>query len=196
VVVQPTDGSDPIGFTGDGVAVNSPLIDGLPTREAKQKITAWLKERGVGEARVNYKLRDWLFSRQRYWGEPFPVIHVDGKPKPLPADALPVLLPEVATYKPSGTGESPLSTIAEWVNTTDPETGRPACAKPTPCRSGRGRAGTTCGLLIRKTRVLRWMRRRKNTGCRWTSMWAGPNMRCCICCTRASGTRCCSTAEW
>jgi leucyl-tRNA synthetase len=126
VVVQPTDGSDPIGFTGDGVAVNSPLIDGLPTREAKQKITAWLKERGVGEARVNYKLRDWLFSRQRYWGEPFPVIHVDGQPKPLSADALPVLLPEVATYKPSGTGESPLSTIAEWVNTTDPETGRPA----------------------------------------------------------------------
>jgi len=126
VVVQPTDGSDPIGFTGDGVAVNSPLMDGLPTPQAKQKITAWLKERGLGEARVNYKLRDWLFSRQRYWGEPFPVIHVDGQPKPLPADALPVLLPEVATYKPSGTGESPLSTIAEWVNTTDPETGRPA----------------------------------------------------------------------
>ena len=126
VVVQPADGSDPIGFTGDGVAVNSPLIDGLPTPEAKQNITAWLKARGLGEARVNYKLRDWLFSRQRYWGEPFPVIHVDGQPKPLPADALPVLLPEVATYKPSGTGESPLSTIAEWVNTTDPETGRPA----------------------------------------------------------------------
>jgi leucyl-tRNA synthetase len=86
VVVQPTDGTDPIGFTGDGVAVNSPLLDGLPTPEAKKKITAWLKEKGLGEARVNYKLRDWLFSRQRYWGEPFPVIHVDGKPQPLPVE--------------------------------------------------------------------------------------------------------------
>ena len=126
VVVQPTDGSDPIGFVGDGVAVNSPLIDGLSTPEAKRKITAWLKERGLGEARVNYKLRDWLFSRQRYWGEPFPVIHVDGHPQPLPVDALPVLLPEVATYKPSGTGDSPLSTITEWLHTTDPVTGKPA----------------------------------------------------------------------
>ncbi len=126
VVVQPTDGSDPIGFVGDGVAVNSPLIDGLPTPQAKKKITAWLEEKGLGEARVNYKLRDWLFSRQRYWGEPFPIIHVDGQPKPLPVDALPVLLPEVASYKPSGTGESPLATIPEWLNTTDPETGKPA----------------------------------------------------------------------
>ena len=126
VVVQPTDGRDPIGFVDDGVAVNSPLIDGLPTPEAKKKITNWLKERGLGEARVNYKLRDWLFSRQRYWGEPFPVIHVDGKPQPLPVDALPVLLPDVKTYKPSGTGESPLATIADWLHTTDPVTGKPA----------------------------------------------------------------------
>ncbi len=126
IVVQPTDGADPIGFTGDGVAVNSPLIDGLPTPAAKKKITDWLKEKGLGEARVNYKLRDWLFSRQRYWGEPFPVIHVDGKPQPLPVESLPVLLPEVVTYKPSGTGESPLSTIPEWLHTTDPATGKPA----------------------------------------------------------------------
>ncbi len=126
VVVQPTDGSDPIGFTGDGVAVNSPLIDGLSTPEAKKKITAWLEEKGLGAARVNYKLRDWLFSRQRYWGEPFPVIFVDGEPKPLAPDQLPVRLPDVATYKPSGTGESPLATIPEWLHTTDPETGKPA----------------------------------------------------------------------
>ncbi len=126
VVVQPQDGSDPIGFTGDGVAVNSPLIDGLPTPEAKQKITAWLEEKGLGAKRVNYKLRDWLFSRQRYWGEPFPVIFVDGEPKPLTPDQLPVRLPDVATYKPSGTGDSPLSTIPSWVNTTDPATGKPA----------------------------------------------------------------------
>ena len=111
---------------GDGFAVNSPLIDGLPTPEAKKKITAWLEAKGLGAARVNYKLRDWLFSRQRYWGEPFPVIFVDGAPKPLGPDQLPVRLPDVATYKPSGTGESPLATIPEWLHTTDPETGRPA----------------------------------------------------------------------
>ncbi|MBW7909597.1 MAG: leucine--tRNA ligase [Kiritimatiellae bacterium] len=126
VVVQPTDGSDPVGFVGDGIAVNSPLIDGLSTPDAKKKITAWLEAQGLGVARVNYKLRDWLFSRQRYWGEPFPVIFVDGEPKPLSPDQLPVRLPDVSSYKPSGTGESPLATIPEWLNTTDPETGKPA----------------------------------------------------------------------
>ncbi|MCO5061204.1 MAG: leucine--tRNA ligase [Kiritimatiellae bacterium] len=126
VVVQPTDGSDPVGFVGDGIAVNSPLIDGLSTPDAKKKITAWLEAEGLGVARVNYKLRDWLFSRQRYWGEPFPVIFVDGEPKPLSPDQLPVRLPDVSSYKPSGTGESPLATIPEWLNTTDPATGKPA----------------------------------------------------------------------
>ncbi len=126
VVVQPTDGSDPIGFVDDGIAVNSPLIDGLPTPEAKKKITAWLEAKGLAVARVNYKLRDWLFSRQRYWGEPFPIIFVDGEPKPLSPDQLPLRLPDVASYKPSGTGESPLATISEWLNTVDPETGKPA----------------------------------------------------------------------
>lgn len=126
VVVQPTDGSEASGFTGDGVSVNSPLIDGLPTPEAKKKITEWLESKGFGKPRVNYKLRDWLFSRQRYWGEPFPIIFVDGEPKPLSPDQLPLLLPDVKTYRPSGTGESPLATIADWLNTTDPETGKPA----------------------------------------------------------------------
>ncbi|MCH8556975.1 MAG: leucine--tRNA ligase [Balneolia bacterium] len=116
--------------TADGVAVNSTndeiSLDGLKVDEAKERITLWLSEKGLGEATVTYKLRDWLFSRQRYWGEPFPVIFVDGKPKPLPEDQLPVMLPEVEKYEPSGTGESPLATIEEWVNTTDPETGKPA----------------------------------------------------------------------
>ena len=117
--------------TDNGVAVNSDFIDGLGYRDAFEKVTAWLEERGLGRRKVNYKLRDWLFSRQRYWGEPFPIIHVlhpDGREeiKLLPEDALPLTLPQVESYKPSGTGESPLATIDEWVNTTDPETGLPA----------------------------------------------------------------------
>ena len=79
VVVRPRDDTDPVGFFGEGIAVNSPLIDGLPSAEAKKKMTAWLEERGQGKRAINYKLRDWLFSRQRYWGEPFPIVWRDGK---------------------------------------------------------------------------------------------------------------------
>jgi leucyl-tRNA synthetase len=114
----------------DGIVVNSAnneiSINDLTVAEAKVKITTWLEKKGLGEKTVNYKLRDWLFSRQRYWGEPFPVIFVNGEPKPMREEDLPVTLPEVERYKPSGTGESPLATIEEWVNTTDPETGAPA----------------------------------------------------------------------
>ena len=117
-------------YVGDGVMVNSSSakfsIDGLTVPDAKQRTIEWLEGQGLGVRKVNYKLRDWLFSRQRYWGEPFPIIFVDGQPKPLPIDALPLELPNVVTYKPSGTGDSPLSTIPDWVNTVDPDTGKPA----------------------------------------------------------------------
>jgi len=113
--------------TENGVAVNSDFINGMKYTEAFDATVQWLEERGLGTRTVNYKLRDWLFSRQRYWGEPFPIIHSkDGTHKLLPNEALPLMLPEVESYKPSGTGESPLATITEWVNTTDPETGLPA----------------------------------------------------------------------
>jgi leucyl-tRNA synthetase len=114
----------------DGVLVNSSSasisIDGLKVPEAKKKIIAWLEEQGKGRGTINYKLRDWLFSRQRYWGEPIPIIHVDGQAKPVGETELPLELPEVDKYEPSGTGESPLAVIQDWVNTTDPETGLPA----------------------------------------------------------------------
>ncbi|HEX7070835.1 MAG TPA: leucine--tRNA ligase, partial [Rhodothermales bacterium] len=117
-------------YTGDGILVNSASdrvsINGLSVAEGKKKIVAWLEDQGLGRHRVNYKLRDWLFSRQRYWGEPFPIIFVDGRPQPLPDDALPVLLPEVEDYKPSGTPEGPLAVVKEWVNTVDPVSGKPA----------------------------------------------------------------------
>ncbi|NOS85317.1 MAG: leucine--tRNA ligase [Ignavibacteria bacterium] len=114
-------------FAYEGISVNSGFISGLKTEKAKKKVIEWLEAKGFGKGTVQYKLRDWLFSRQRFWGEPFPVIHLeDGTVKLLPEDVLPVMLPEVDNYKTIGTGESPLAGISEWVNTTDPETGKPA----------------------------------------------------------------------
>jgi leucyl-tRNA synthetase len=113
-VVQP---AQPVGgcFTGEGTAINSGLLDGLPTAEAKAKITDWLEEHRSGRAAVQCKLRDWLFSRQRYWGEPFPVIWENGRHRALAASELPVLLPELADFKPTGTAEPPLAKAVDWV---------------------------------------------------------------------------------
>ncbi len=114
-------------YAGDGAAVNSGFLDGLATDEAKQAITAWLAERGLGESTVSYKLRDWLFSRQRYWGEPYPVIHLeDGTTKLVPESDLPVMLPDLDDYRPTGEFETPLSRAKRWVATSDADTGRPA----------------------------------------------------------------------
>lgn len=114
-------------WTGDGVLVNSPLIDGLNVVQAKRTITAWLEERNLGRGTVNYRLRDWLFSRQRYWGEPFPlVIREDGSVRAVPVTDLPVTLPELDDYKPTPDGRPPLARATDWVQTTDPETGQPA----------------------------------------------------------------------
>jgi leucyl-tRNA synthetase len=110
----------------DGVAVNSGQFDGLSTPEFKKAIVAWLEERSLGREAVNYKLRDWVFSRQRYWGEPIPLVHCDACGiVPVPYEQLPVLLPEVESYTPTGTGESPLAVIHDWVDTACPECGGP-----------------------------------------------------------------------
>ena len=116
VVVQPTGDEPAFGFTGEGIAINSPIIDGLTSAEAKKKITAWLAERGQGKRAINYKLRDWLFSRQRYWGEPFPIIWEGGNHRSLGESELPVVPPPLEDYKPSGTGEPPLSKAKDWIN--------------------------------------------------------------------------------
>ncbi len=114
-VVETPDGSDWQGFTGAGRAVNSGFLDGLPTEQAKAAMNRWLEENGVGQARVNYKLRDWLFSRQRYWGEPFPIVWENGAHRALPEEELPVLPPELDDFRPTGTPEPPLSKATEWV---------------------------------------------------------------------------------
>jgi len=119
VVVQPTGNEPAMGFTGEGIAVNSPIIDGLTSAEAKKKITAWLEERGLGKRAINYKLRDWLFSRQRYWGEPFPIVWQDGKHRALDEQQLPLVPPPLEDYKPIGTGEPPLARAKEWIRYSD-----------------------------------------------------------------------------
>ena len=106
-------------YTGDGQAINSEFLDGLYIDDAKNKMIDWLEKENRGERTVHFKLRDWLFSRQRYWGEPIPIIHVENEPKALNDDDLPLLLPEVEKYEPAGTGESPLANIKNWVEVKD-----------------------------------------------------------------------------
>ncbi|MBB5324433.1 leucyl-tRNA synthetase [Anoxybacillus tepidamans] len=112
-------------YTGDGEHVNSDFLNGLNKEEAMKKMIEWLEANGKGEKKVSYRLRDWLFSRQRYWGEPIPIIHwEDGTMTPVPEEELPLVLPKTDEIKPSGTGESPLANIEEWVNVVDPKTGK------------------------------------------------------------------------
>ena len=111
----------------DGILVNSDFLNGLKVADAKKTIIAWLVEKGLGEKKINYKLRDWVFSRQRYWGEPIPVVHCPHcGAVPIPEDQLPVVLPTVEDYEPTDTGESPLAKMTDWVNTTCPKCGGPA----------------------------------------------------------------------
>jgi len=119
VVVQAPGGGESLGFTGNGTAVNSGFLDGLPTPEAKAKITAWLEEKALGQGTVNYKLRDWLFSRQRYWGEPFPIVWNEGGHLGLSESDLPLTPPDLTDFKPTGAGDPPLARAEEWCQAGD-----------------------------------------------------------------------------
>ena len=115
------DGELTEAYTGDGIMINSGDWNGMKASEAKAKAPLYLEEKGIGKKTVNYKLRDWVFSRQRYWGEPIPIVHCPHcGAVPVPEDQLPVVLPNVESYKPTDTGESPLADIDEWVNTKCP----------------------------------------------------------------------------
>ncbi|MBM7646498.1 leucyl-tRNA synthetase [Scopulibacillus daqui] len=126
-IIEVVEGGDisKAAYTEDGKLIHSDFLNGLNKQEAIEKMIAWLEENGCGRKKTTYRLRDWLFSRQRYWGEPIPIIHMeDGTMVPVSADQLPLELPKTDEIKPSGTGESPLANIKEWVNVVDPETGK------------------------------------------------------------------------
>ncbi len=118
-VVQAPEGVESVGFVGDGVSMNSGFISGLPTPEAKAKIIDWLEEKECGRRTINFKLRDWLFSRQRYWGEPFPIVWREGHHEALRESDLPLLPPQLDDYKPTADGDPPLARAADWVNLPD-----------------------------------------------------------------------------
>ena len=121
----PYTGAEAFTDIATGVMVNSGFLNGLSVEEARSAMIKWLEAKGAGRAKTQYKLRDWLFSRQRYWGEPFPVIHwEDGTQSLVAEDDLPLTLPELADYKPTGTGEPPLAKATDWVNVVDPKTGK------------------------------------------------------------------------
>ena len=127
VVQKPADWDNNLPYCKIGTSINSGFITGLKTPEAKKKMIAWLAEKGLGRAKVNYKLRDWVFSRQRYWGEPIPIIHCPHcGAVPVPEDQLPLRLPDVEKYQPTGTGESPLAAVEDWVNVKCPVCGAPS----------------------------------------------------------------------
>jgi leucyl-tRNA synthetase len=114
-VVAAPDGSPWEGFTGDGTSVNSDFLNGLPTPAAKSRIREWLEQHGLGRGTIQYKLRDWLFSRQRYWGEPFPIVWENGRHAAIPESELPLTPPSMEDFKPTGTPEPPLSKAKEWL---------------------------------------------------------------------------------
>ncbi len=126
-IIPVIEGGDTLPYTGDGVHINSEFLDGMNKEDALNKMIDWLLKNKCGKKSVNYKMRDWIFSRQRFWGEPIPMVHCDTCGwVPLPEDELPLLLPDVAEYEPTIDGESPLAKITDWVNTTCPKCGKPA----------------------------------------------------------------------
>ena len=190
--------SDPKSFTPvftskDAPLVNSGEYDGLSGDEAIARLGEWVEAHGIGERTVTYRLRDWLISRQRYWGTPIPIIHsAEGDEQAVPLADLPVELPWVEHYEPAGDGTSPLSHIPDFVNVTDLDGGSGG-ARPTRWGASPTLRGTSCASATRTTPTRRSGARSPTTGCRWTATSAGPSTPCSTCCTRASGRRCSTT---
>ena len=165
--------------TNPGTATNSGFLDGLETAEAKSKMIEWLEREGLGQGTITYKLRDWLFSRQRYWGEPFPVVHhEDGSVALIPESDLPLTLPELDDFKPSGEGyEPPLARVKEWVETTDAD-GRAVLRDANTMPQWAGSCWYFLRFLDPMNDEAPWSGRPRSTGCPSTSTSAAPSTRC------------------
>jgi leucyl-tRNA synthetase len=178
VIAPPGWNGEPLeqAYTGEGTMVNSGEFSGLPSEEGKKRIADWMEARGIGKRRVNYRLRDWLISRQRYWGAPIPIIHC---PKcgevPVPEDQLPVLLPDVEHYEPTGTGKSPLANIPEFVKPPARSVAAPPSARPIRWVALPAPRGTSCASPARTRPTAPLTRTRCVTGCPWTCMWVVPS---------------------
>ena len=174
-------------YTEDGLHVNSDFLDGLNKEDAIAKIVAWLEEKGCGQEKVTYRLRDWLFSRQRYWGEPIPIIHwEDGTSTAVPENELPLVLPVTKDIRPSGTGESPLANLTDWLEVTR-EDGVKGRRETNTMPQWAGSSWYTSAILTR-TILRNWpMRTSSNNGYQWISTWVVQSMPCFTCFTLVSG---------
>lgn len=152
-------------YTEDGLHVNSGFLDGLDKAQAIDKMVEWLEAEGVGNKKVTYRLRDWLFSRQRYWGEPIPIIHwEDGTTTAVPEEQLPLVLPVTKDIKPSGTGESPLANLTDWLEVTR-EDGVKGRRETNTMPQWLVQAGTSCVTLIHTTMKNWLMKSFSKLGC-------------------------------
>ena len=180
-----------------GIMVNSGFLDGLTVKQAIPTITKWLTEQGIGHEQVNYKLRDWVFSRQRYWGEPIPMVWCDQCGwVPRPEEQLPLLLPDVKSYEPTDNGESPLAHMTDWVETTCPHCGGPARRETDTMPQWAGSSWYFLRYMTPTTRRLWPPGRRWITGPQWTGTTAAWSIPPCTCSTAGSGTNSSTTSAW
>lgn len=171
-----------------GIMTNSGFLDGLTVEEAKVKIKEWLEENGKGHSKVNYKLRDWVFSRQRYWGEPIPVVHCEKCGwVAVPEDQLPLTLPDVGSYMPTDNGESPLSTLESFINTTCPHCGGPAKRETDTMPQWAGSSWYYLRYCDPKIKNVLLLRRLLTTGCLWIGITEVWSILRCICFIQDSG---------
>ena len=192
---QPPDGWEGEAYTGEGPSINSDWLDGLGVTEAIEAAADWVESEGLGRRKVNYRLRDWLVSRQRFWGCPIPMVCCEECGyQPVPTSELPILLPDDVDFLP--TGRSPLNAHEGFLAASCPACGGRLAGRPTPWTPLSTRRGTSCASPTRPTTARRSLRRRRRAGCRWTSTSAASSTPFSTSCTPGSSRRLWPTSVW